>query len=135
MAAKRERKKKLSVRTNESSPFTRLSPTLMVAPMLRRLPCIIKAAQAYNGRNPSVSLLVCRCVPVLWTPPRETPSCVCHSNAHERKQAFQPPSCIRPCACTMTLDGGKILPGAVHVEHISVTYNHKLRWGKRRIES
>jgi len=137
------RARKLSVRTNESSLFARLSPSLMVAPMLRRLHRIIKAVQTGNGKNPSVFLCVCLSQRVSWTPPRETSSCVCHSNpfffssvrvtecdAHESKQAFKSLSCICLCAYKHTLHGGKKVPGAEYVVHVLChTYNHKLREG------
>lgn len=64
--------RKLSVRTNESSPFARLSPTLMAPPMLRCLPHIIKLAQASGNLCVSFFLCllracVCACVCVCFT--------------------------------------------------------------------
>lgn len=100
----------LSVRTNESSPFARLSLTLMVPPMLRRLHRIIKAARVGGGcRTLCVSAFLCMSVCTcflgscvcLTKHPLERPPAVCATaspffslyaakvsecNAHERKQ-------------------------------------------------
>lgn len=75
---KEKRGRKLSLWTNESSPFSRLSLTLMGPPMLRCLPRIIKAAQA-RGWQESLFLFVCVRAFVSWTPPGEAASSGCHS--------------------------------------------------------
>lgn len=78
--------RKLSVRTNESSPFARLSPTLMAPPMLRCLPHIIKLAQASGNLCASFFLCLlracvraCMYVCVSRKPPGEASSSVCHT--------------------------------------------------------
>lgn len=115
---KKKRARKLSVRTNESSPFARLSPT-NGTPHAATLPSHHQSSTGLKWQNlECVCFLmhVCLCVCASWTPPGETSSCVCHSNppffpsvrvtdcnAHERKQAFESLSCICPCAYTLTL--------------------------------
>lgn len=79
----KKRARKLSVRTNESSPFARLFLTLMVPPMLRRLPRIIKAAQGSGWQESecvfvygSVRLCVSGRVFFTDTPQRDLQQCV-----------------------------------------------------------
>lgn len=72
-----KRGRKLSLRTNESSPFSRLSPTLMEPPHAAMPPSHHQSGVGKGATG--IRFFICARAFVSWTPPGEAPSSGWHT--------------------------------------------------------
>lgn len=74
----KKRGRKLSLRTNESSPFCRLSPALMEPPHAAMPPSHHQSSAGKGATG--IRFFICARAFVSWSPPGEAPSSGCHTD-------------------------------------------------------